>query len=141
MKGGFSVDTGLSGRKIINDTYCGLVPHGGGSFSGKDPSKVDRSATYMARFVAKNVVSNNLAKYCLVSLAYAFGVEEPIMLNIQTDSTINDNKLNKLIHEKFDFRPNAIIERLDLKNVKYRNTSLYGHFTDKNYTWEKIINI
>lgn len=141
ISGGFSNDTGLSGRKIINDTYCGLVPHGGGAFSGKDPSKVDRSASYMARFVSKNVVANEISKFCLVSAAYAFGEERPIMLEAKTESVKNDKKVDKLIKEKFDFRPNAIVERLNLKKVKYRQTSTYGHFFNSKYNWEQTITI
>ena len=141
VNGGFSNDTGLSGRKIINDTYCGLVPHGGGAFSGKDPSKVDRSAAYMARFVAKNIVANELAEHCLVSVAYAFGEEEPVMLNARTENAKRNKKIEEVIKNSFDFRPNAIIERLILKKVNYRNTSKYGHFSNKKYPWEKIISI
>ena len=139
--GGFANDTGLSGRKIINDTYCGLIPHGGGSFSGKDPSKVDRSASYMSRFVAKNTVANGLCKSCLVSVAYAFGLERPVILDVRTENPNSDSKILKLIREKFDFRPNAIIERLNLKKVKYRQTATYGHFFDNKYTWEQIVSI
>jgi S-adenosylmethionine synthetase len=139
--GGFSNDTGLSGRKIIIDTYCGLVPHGGGSFSGKDPTKVDRSAAYMARFVAKNIVANKLAKSCLVFVAYAFGLERPVMLKVRTDEPEKDSQILDLIRANFDFRPRAIIERLDLKNTQYRKTATYGHFFDSQYNWEKIVAI
>ena len=139
--GGFSNDTGLSGRKIIMDTYCGLVPHGGGSFSGKDPTKVDRSATYMARFVAKNVVANKIAKCCLISVAYAFGLDRPVMLEVHTDKPQKDTQISDLIHANFDFRPRAIIERLDLAKVKYRKTATYGHFFDSKYNWEQIVSI
>ena len=141
IRGGFINDTGLSGRKIIIDTYCGLVPHGGGSFSGKDPSKIDRSATYMARFVAKNIVANELAKFCLICVAYAFGFENPVMLEVKTDNPKNDVKIAKIISEKFDFRPKAIIERLKLTKVKFRQTATYGHFFDSKYNWEQIITI
>lgn len=139
--GGFSNDTGLSGRKIINDTYCGLVPHGGGSFSGKDPTKVDRSAAYMARFVAKNIVANKFAKSCLVSVAYAFGLERPVMLKVHTDKPKKDSQILDLIRANFDFRPRAIIERLDLTNAQYRKTATYGHFFDRQYNWEQIVSI
>lgn len=138
--GGFSNDTGLSGRKIILDTYCGLAPHGGGAFSGKDPSKVDRSAAYMSRFVAKNIVANGFAKECLISVAYSFGIDNPIMLTVQTDNTQNDEKILKHINHEFDFRPNAIIERLNLKQILYKPTAIYGHFTNPRFPWEKIIN-
>jgi S-adenosylmethionine synthetase len=139
--GGFSNDTGLSGRKIIIDTYCGLVPHGGGSFSGKDPSKVDRSASYMARFVAKNIVANQIAKSCLVSVAYAFGHDRPVMINVATDKAEKDSQILDLVLANFDFRPRAIIERLDLTNVQYRKTATYGHFFDGQYNWEQIVSI
>mgnify|MGYP000857688218 CR=1 FL=1 len=139
--GGFSNDTGLSGRKIIADTYCGLVPHGGGSFSGKDPTKVDRSATYMARFVAKNVVANRIARSCLVSVAYAFGLEDPVMLEVHTDNPTEDAHILGLVRASFDFRPRAIIERLGLTNVRYRKTATYGHFSDRTYNWERIVTI
>lgn len=141
INGGFINDTGLSGRKIINDTYCGLIPHGGGSFSGKDPSKVDRSAAYMTRFVAKNIVANEISKSCLISASYAFGVEEPLMLEVLTDNDKNNLKVAKLVLEKFDFRPNAIIERLGLKRTKYQSTSTYGHFFESTYNWEKVVSI
>ena len=137
--GGFANDTGLSGRKIINDTYCGLAPHGGGSFSGKDPTKVDRSAAYMTRFIAKNIVANKIAKSCLISVAYAFGLDMPVMVEVQTDKPQNDAQILDLIKLKFDFRPRAIIERLDLMNTQYRKTATYGHFSDTKYNWEQII--
>ena len=140
-KGGFINDTGLSGRKIAIDTYCGLVPHGGGSFSGKDPSKVDRSAAYMARFVAKNIVANKIAKSCLISVAYAYGLDTPVMLEVRTDNSNKDHQILELIRSKFDFRPCAIIERLDLRNAKYHETATYGHFSDDKYNWEQIITI
>lgn len=138
IQGGFSNDTGLSGRKIIADTYCGLIPHGGGAFSGKDPSKVDRSASYMARFVAKNIVANKLAKWCLVAVAYVFGYEKPVMLQIKTNSTADRTAITRVVDEKFDFRPKAIIERLNLYNTMYRPTSTHGHFSDERYEWERI---
>jgi len=141
IKGGFQNDTGLSGRKIIIDTYGGLAPHGGGSFSGKDPTKMDRTGAYMARFVAKNVVANNLANECTVAIAYGFGVEEPIMVSLNTEDKMQDKILLDHIKSVFDFRPQAIIERLDLRNTSFRPTSVYGHFSDPNYEWERIIEI
>ncbi|MDP2951041.1 MAG: methionine adenosyltransferase [bacterium] len=133
--GGFTADTGLTGRKIMVDTYCGLAPHGGGCFSGKDPSKVDRSAAYMARFVAKNLVAHNLAKECLVSVAYAIGRANPLMIG-----AINEKgeDLSPFIKERFDFRPKAIIERLNLQKPIYRQTAVYGHFSNPNFPWEQI---
>ena len=139
--GGFSNDTGLSGRKIIIDTYCGLAPHGGGSFSGKDPTKVDRSGAYMARFVAKNIVANQLAKSCLISVAYVFGLDRPVMVKVHSDKPEEDSQILDLVRAKFDFRPHAIIERLDLTNVQYRKTATYGHFFDNQYNWEQIVSI
>lgn len=139
--GGFINDTGLTGRKIMIDTYGGLVTHGGGAFSGKDPSKIDRSAAYMARFVAKNIVANGLEKECKIAVAYVFGEEQPIMLNVFTDKESNSIKLKKYIQTEFDFRPNAIIELLALKNTIYQPTSIYGHFSNPNYNWEKIISL
>lgn len=140
IRGGFENDTGLTGRKIIIDTYGGLAPHGGGAFSGKDPSKVDRSAAYMCRFVAKNIVANGYAKECCVSVAYDFGKESPAMLQVVADG-IHSSAIMNMVQEKFDFRPQAIIERLDLKNAKYMPTAKYGHFTDPSYSWERIISI
>ncbi|MFV0331538.1 MAG: methionine adenosyltransferase [Dysgonomonas sp.] len=118
INGGFSNDTGLTGRKIMVDTYGGLVTHGGGAFSGKDPSKVDRTGAYMARFVAKNIVANGFAKECKVSVAYTFGESNPAMLTISTEKEENSSKLSNFIRTKFDFRPLAIIERLELRNVR-----------------------
>ena len=140
-KGGFVNDTGLTGRKIMIDTYGGLVTHGGGAFSGKDPSKIDRSAAYMARFVAKNIVANGLEKECKIAVAYLFGEEQPTMLNVSTDKESNSTKLKQFILSKFDFRPNAIIELLKLKNPIYQPTSIYGHFSNPNYNWEQIISL
>ena len=140
-KGGFVNDTGLTGRKIMIDTYGGLVTHGGGAFSGKDPSKIDRSAAYMARFVAKNIVANGLEKECKIAVAYLFGEEYPTMLNVSTDKESNSTKLKQFILSKFDFRPNAIIELLKLKNPIYRPTSIYGHYSNPNYNWEQIISL
>ena len=140
ISGGFENDTGVTGRKIMVDTYGGIIPHGGGGFSGKDPSKLDRSAAYMCRFVAKNMVANSFAKQCLVSVAYDFGKAYPIMLNIVVDGEASTN-LNDYVKNKFDFRPEAIIEFLDLKKTKYLPTARYGHFTDENYPWEKIVKL
>lgn len=138
VQGGFSADTGLTGRKIMVDTYGGLAPHGGGAFSGKDPSKVDRSAAYMARFVAKNIVANGLAKQCLVSVAYAIGKAEPLMVEALNEK---GESFSNLVKEKFDFRPRAIIERLDLLRPIYRQTAAYGHFGKTNLPWEEIISL
>jgi S-adenosylmethionine synthetase len=137
VQGGFEADTGLTGRKIMVDTYCGLILHGGGCFSGKDPSKVDRSAAYMARFTAKNIVANGYAKQCLVSVAYAIGMAEPLMV-----SAIDENGKNlEDIINKFDFKPKSIIETLDLKKPIYQKTAAYGHFGKPELPWEKIIKI
>ncbi len=136
--GGFTADAGLTGRKIMVDTYCGLAPHGGGCFSGKDPTKVDRSAAYMARFAAKNIVASGFAKECLVSVAYAIGRAEPLMVE-----AINENResLAKLVKEKFDFRPLAIIERLNLRRPIYLPTAAYGHFGKPGLPWEELISL
>lgn len=136
--GGFESDTGLTGRKIMVDTYGGLIPHGGGAFSGKDPTKVDRSAAYMARFAAKNLVANGYAKQCLVTVAYAIGRAEPVMIE-----AVNEKRksLGKLVAKKFDFRPKAIIEYLNLRSPIYRQTAAYGHFTNPALSWEKIISV
>lgn len=136
VQGGFEADTGLTGRKIMVDTYCGLIPHGGGCFSGKDPSKVDRSAAYMARFVAKNLVAQGHAKECLVSVAYAIGRAEPLMVDAVNEK---GESLQHLIKDKFDFKPLAIIERLNLRQPIYLQTAAYGHFGKPNLPWEKII--
>lgn len=135
--GGFTADTGLTGRKIMVDSYGGLIPHGGGSFSGKDPTKVDRSAAYMARFAAKNIVVGGYAKKCLVSVAYAIGRAEPLMVHAE------DEKGNDISHfaEKFDFRPRAIIERLNLRRPIYLKTAAYGHFGKDGLPWEEITEI
>lgn len=134
--GGFEADTGLTGRKIMVDTYGGLIPHGGGCFSGKDPTKVDRSAAYMARFAAKNLVAAGLAKKCLVSVAYAIGRAEPLMVEAVNEKGA---RLNGLIKEKFNFRPQAIIERLNLRRPIYFKTAAYGHFGKPNLPWEEIV--
>jgi S-adenosylmethionine synthetase len=139
--GGPMGDCGLTGRKIIVDTYGGQGSHGGGAFSGKDPSKVDRSASYMARYVAKNVVAAGLARKCEVQLAYAIGVAEPVSVMINTYGTgkIPSNKISELVQAEFDMRPAAIIEQLNLLQPIYRQTAAYGHFGRElpGFTWEK----
>lgn len=136
--GGFANDTGLTGRKQAMDTYCGLAPHGGGSFSGKDPTKVDRFAAYMARFMAKSIVANGMADHCTISLAYAFGEAEPVMIHLRSNNSDRDDTLLALVSDKFDLRPPAIIERLDLRRTLFRPTATYGHFTDPEYPWERV---
>jgi len=128
--GGPMADCGLTGRKIIVDTYGGLGRHGGGAFSGKDPSKVDRSAAYMARYVAKNIVASGLAKRCEVQVAYAIGMAEPLSILVDSFGTgvVEDRRIAEVIRELFDFRPAAIIEELDLRRPIYRRTAAYGHF-------------
>ncbi|MGQ9644407.1 MAG: methionine adenosyltransferase [Ignavibacterium sp.] len=140
--GGPHGDSGLTGRKIIVDTYGGWAPHGGGAFSGKDPSKVDRSATYAARHIAKNVVAAGLAKECLIQIAYAIGVAEPVSIFVNTKGTgvIPDSEISKMISKEVDLTPKGIIERLRLKRPIYQKTSAYGHFgrTEDEFTWEKL---
>ncbi len=138
VQGGFEADTGLTGRKIMVDTYGGLIPHGGGCFSGKDATKVDRSAAYMSRFAAKNIVANGLAKKCLVSVAYAIGKADPLMVEAIDE---NGKSLAKIVQNKFDFRPKAIIERLDLRRPIYSQTASYGHFGKAGLPWEEIIEL
>ncbi|MFA6257638.1 MAG: methionine adenosyltransferase [Candidatus Paceibacterota bacterium] len=135
VQGGFEADTGLTGRKIMIDTYGGLVPHGGGCFSGKDATKVDRSGAYMARFVAKNLVASGYGKEILVSVAYAIGMAEPLMIE-----AINEKgeDLSKIVRQNFDFKPLAIIKKLGLQKPIYEQTATYGHFGKKNLPWEKI---
>jgi len=135
VQGGFEADTGLTGRKIMVDTYCGLAPHGGGAFSGKDATKVDRSAAYMCRFVAKNIVAQGLAKKCLVSVAYAIGKAEPLMVEAVDEK---GESLAKLVKKQYDFRPKAIIERLGLRAPIFRQTAAYGHFGKTGLPWEQI---
>jgi len=139
--GGPQGDSGLTGRKIMVDTYGGLARHGGGCFSGKDPSKVDRSATYMARYIAKNIVAAGIAKKCEIQLSYAIGVAEPISVSIETFGTgkVRDDRITKVIRNLFDMTPNGIITELDLKRPIYRRTASYGHFgrCDEGFTWEK----
>ena len=139
--GGPQGDCGLTGRKIIVDTYGGACPHGGGAFSGKDPSKVDRSAAYAARYVAKNVVAAGLAKQCQVQVAYAIGVARPMNVTIYTEGTgvIPDEKIAQLVNEHFDLRPKGIIQMLDLLRPIYEKTAAYGHFgrDEPEFTWER----
>ena len=138
--GGPHGDSGLTGRKIIVDTYGGYIPHGGGAFSGKDPTKVDRSAAYAARYAAKNIVAAGLAKRCEIQIAYAIGVAEPVSVYIDTKGTgiIPDDEIQKKLLRCFDFRPEAIIERLELRRPIYGKTAAYGHFgrTDIDLPWE-----
>ena len=140
--GGPAGDTGLTGRKIIVDTYGGYAPHGGGAFSGKDPTKVDRSAAYAARHAAKNVVAAGLAKQCEIALAYAIGVARPVSFQVNTRGTgvLPDEKIAELVEKVFDMRPDAIIRRLDLRRPIYRQTAAYGHFgrTDVDLPWERL---
>jgi len=135
-------DSGLTGRKIIVDTYGGYAPHGGGCFSGKDPTKVDRSASYMARFLAKNIVANNYADKCMIELSYVIGVARPLSIFVDTYGTnkISEEEIIEKIN-KFDLTPRGIINYLDLENVNYKETTNYGHFGDKNLPWEKIIKL
>ena len=140
--GGPAGDTGLTGRKIIVDTYGGYAPHGGGAFSGKDPTKVDRSAAYAARHVCKNIVAAGLAKQCELQLAYAIGVAHPVSLLVDTKGTgvVSDERLSEIVAKLFDLRPNAIIERFDLRRPIYRQTASYGHMgrTDIDLPWERL---
>jgi S-adenosylmethionine synthetase len=139
--GGPQGDCGLTGRKIIVDTYGGACPHGGGAFSGKDPTKVDRSAAYAARYVAKNIVAAGLARQCQIQVAYAIGVARPMNITVYTEGTgkISDDKLSKLVAEHFDLRPRGIIEMLDLRRPIYEKTAAYGHFgrEEPEFTWER----
>lgn len=141
--GGPLGDTGLTGRKIIVDTYGGYSRHGGGAFSGKDASKVDRSAAYMLRYIAKNLVANNYADKCEIQLSYAIGIKEPISININTYGTgkKSDEELIEIINNNFDLTPNGIINYLHLKDIKYTDTTNYGHFGKKDLPWEKIIKL
>jgi S-adenosylmethionine synthetase len=139
--GGPQSDTGMTGRKIIVDTYGGMVPHGGGAFSGKDPTKVDRSATYAARYVAKNVVAAGLADTLTIQLAYVIGVADPVSINVNSFGTlkISHEKLNELIRKHFQLTPAGIMEMLDLRRPIYQQTAAYGHFgrSEPEFTWEK----
>ena len=138
--GGPHGDSGLTGRKIIVDSYGGAAPHGGGAFSGKDPSKVDRSAAYAARYVAKNVVAAGLARQCEVQVSYAIGVAKPINVTVYTAGTgkIPDTKIATIVQEQFDLRPKGIIAMLNLLRPIYRKTAAYGHFgrDEPEFTWE-----
>lgn len=140
--GGPQGDAGLTGRKIIVDTYGGYAPHGGGAFSGKDPTKVDRSACYAARHVAKNIVAAKLANKCTIQLAYAIGIAEPVSIMVDTHGTgvIADEEITKLVRKNFDLTPKGIIETLQLRRPIYRKTAAYGHFgrTESTFTWEKL---
>ena len=139
--GGPAADSGLTGRKIIVDTYGGYAAHGGGAFSGKDPTKVDRSAAYMARYVAKNLVAAGLAAKCQIELAYAIGVAHPVSVLVDTFGTgrLSDARLSELVSECFDLRPAAIIRSLDLRRPIYQQVAAYGHFgrADLDLPWEK----
>jgi S-adenosylmethionine synthetase len=139
--GGPQGDCGLTGRKIIVDTYGGAAPHGGGAFSGKDPSKVDRSAAYAARYVAKNVVAAGLARQCQVQVSYAIGVARPINITVYTEGTgvISDEKIAQLVQEHFDLRPKGIVQMLDLLRPIYQKTAAYGHFgrEEPEFSWER----
>ena len=140
--GGPHADSGLTGRKIIVDTYGGWIPHGGGAFSGKDPTKVDRSAHYMSRYVAKNIVAAGLADEVMIQLGYAIGVAKPVSLLIDTKGTakVDEDKLFEVVTKLFDFRPGAIIKNLGLLKPIYRQAAAYGHFgrTDIDLPWEKL---
>src|SRR5688500_4086305 len=139
--GGPHGDAGVTGRKIIVDTYGGAAPHGGGAFSGKDPTKVDRSACYMARYVAKNVVASGIAERCQVQLAYAIGVAEPVSVYVDTFGTsqVDDDKISELVRAHFNLTPRGIIETLDLRRPIYKKTAAFGHFgrTEPEFTWER----
>mgnify|MGYP003377527048 CR=1 FL=1 len=140
--GGPVGDSGLTGRKIIVDTYGGAASHGGGAFSGKDPTKVDRSAAYMARYIAKNIVAAGLARRCQIELAYAIGVSHPVSVLVDTQGTgkVSDERLSQIVRELFDLRPGKIITRLDLRRPIYEQTAAYGHFgrSDVELPWEKL---
>ena len=137
--GGPYGDSGLTGRKIIVDTYGGMARHGGGAFSGKDPSKVDRSAAYMMRYVAKNIVAAGLAERCELQVAYAIGVAEPVSLLVDTMGTgkMPDAQLAQAVGKVFDLTPRAIIDALDLRKPIFRGTSVYGHFGRPGFSWER----
>lgn len=139
--GGPMGDAGVTGRKIIVDTYGGYAPHGGGAFSGKDPTKVDRSAAYMARYIAKNIVAAGLAEKCTVQLAYAIGVAEPVSVRVDTHGTgrVDEDKLSEVVIKNFELTPKGIIETLDLRKPIFKKTAAFGHFgrTNDEFTWEK----
>ena len=140
--GGPQGDSGLTGRKIIVDTYGGYARHGGGAFSGKDPTKVDRSAAYMARYIAKNIVASRLARKCEIQLAYAIGVAKPVSIRIDTFGTgkKSEDELIKIVLDNFDLTPSGIIRNLDLRRPIYKQTSAYGHFgrDDLDLPWERV---
>jgi S-adenosylmethionine synthetase len=140
--GGPQSDTGMTGRKIVVDTYGGIIPPGGGAFSGKDPSKVDRSAAYMARYIAKNIVAAGMAERCMIEIAYVIGKAEPLAVMVDTFGTgkISEEEISKLINKHFDLRPNNIIRTLDLLKPIYRKTACYGHFgrEEPGFTWERL---
>lgn len=137
--GGPMGDAGLTGRKIIVDTYGGYAPHGGGAFSGKDPTKVDRSAAYMARYIAKNIVAAGLADKCTVQLAYAIGVAEPVSIRVDTHGTgkVDEEKLSDAVRKNFELNPKGIIEALDLRRPIYKKTAAFGHFGRDEFSWEQ----
>jgi S-adenosylmethionine synthetase len=141
VTGGPKGDAGVTGRKIIVDTYGGYAPHGGGAFSGKDPTKVDRSAAYMARYIAKNIVAAGLADRCMVQLAYAIGVADPVSVNVNTEGTgrISEAALAKLVRANFELTPRGIIDSLNLRRPIYKATAAYGHFGrhEDSFSWEK----
>lgn len=143
LKGGPAADTGLTGRKIIVDTYGGRAPHGGGAFSGKDPTKVDRSAAYMARMVAKSLVSAGLCDECLIQLGYAIGVSQPVSVYVNSFQTaeVSDDIIKNTVIKNFDFSPKAIIELLELRKPIYYRTAAYGHFGRNEFKWESVKNI
>jgi S-adenosylmethionine synthetase len=140
--GGTLADSGLTGRKIIVDTYGGIGSHGGGCYSGKDPTKVDRSGSYMARYIAKNIVAAGLADKCDVQIAYAIGVSKPVSVMVNTYGTgkVSDERITEAVKTVFDMTPRGIIERLNLRRPIYRKTAVYGHFgrDDPDFTWERI---
>ena len=141
--GGPLGDTGLTGRKIIVDTYGGYSRHGGGAFSGKDPSKVDRSAAYMMRHIAKNIVANGYAKKCEIQVSYSIGMKEPLSICVNTYGTSqkSEEELVEIIKDKFDLTPDGMIHYLDLKKPIYSQTTNYGHFGKNNLPWEKIVEL
>ena len=138
--GGPNGDSGVTGRKIIVDTYGGYCPHGGGAFSGKDPTKVDRSAAYMARYACKNIVAAGLADKCQIEVAYAIGVARPVSIQVDTFGTgkIAEEKISEIISKVFDFRPLAIIEKLHLREPIFGKTTNYGHFGKEGLPWEQL---
>jgi len=139
VTGGPVADTGVTGRKIMVDTYGGMAPHGGGAFSGKDPTKVDRSATYMARYIAKNIVASGIARKCLMQVSYAIGVDKPISVMVDTFSTskFSNDEIVKMVRSTFDLTPIGMIKHLELRNPIYYRTAAYGHFGRNEFSWEK----